>query len=448
MRRGRGHCKSYSISEQEFPRRTHEETMQNARNAEALDTPQQGIKGVSILSRIPGFDVVNSIDLDLFHALVNCGKRFTNLWLSKRYSGRPFSVSARFGLVDRRLLSITPTDKVSRNPRSLSDRSDYRGHEWFAWIVFYSIPVMYKILPNRYLNHWALLVHAIVLLMQNSVSKADVVYAGRFLRQFNSEIDALYGAEHVTFSTHLLTHLETSTNNFAQPWTHSAFVFENFLGELKCALHSSNGIAHQICIYIKLKIALKTMRNELNFAMSDDELDFLNSVSCSSKVLADPSVTVGDVSFLGEPKNIVLCANLQRIISQGGFQPAVGEEYLMFDRCIYNNEVYQSVNYERAEKQNNSVVLLDSDQAFEIHSFVVVDNVSVALGHYLVRDQTRLCNVALPHIRVFNGSCEDNLRCVRVSNFNMKLLSFHLSISHDEPLRIGCINVLEKEMLH
>lgn len=448
MRRGRGHCRSYSIAEREFPSRTHEETMQNARDAEALGAPQQGIKGLSILSEIPGFDIINSLDLDLFHALVNCAKRFTNLWLSRRYSGRPFNVHTRFGEVDRRLLSITPNDNISRNPRSLSERSDWRGHEWFSWVVFYSVPVLTKILPNRYLSHWALLVHGIVLLMQNSVSKADVVYAGRFLRQFNAEVDRLYGAEHVTFSTHLLTHLEKSTYNFAQPWGHSALVYENFLGEIKSDVHSGNGIAHQICKHMQLRIALKKMFSDLNYAMSDIERDFLRSVSCSCKVLAEPRMTVEDVGLLGDSKDIVLSPNLHRVLLREGFQPVVGKEYLMFDRCISNNEVFQSVNYQRAEKQNNSIVLLKSDQVFEIHSFIVIDNVPVALGHYLVRNRTPLCNVVLPHIKIFNDKCEDNLRCVRVSNFDMKLLSYSLSISCDQSLRFGCINVLKMEMLH
>lgn len=447
MQRGRGHCKSYSIAETEFPRRTHEETRENARIAQALGTAQQGIKGPSILSDIPGFDIINSLDLDLFHALVNCAKRFTNLWLSRRYVGRPFNVYRRFHEVDRRLLSITPTNNISRGPRSLSERSDYRGHEWFSWVVFYSIPVLFNIVSNVYLSHWALLVHGIVLLMQNSVSKADVVYAGRYLRQFNADIDRLYGAEHVTFSTHLLTHLEKSTENFSQPWTHSAFIFEDFIGWLKAAIHGSNGVAHQIVKYIQLRIALISMKHDLDYAMDDSERAFLQSVSHSTSVLAEPRAIVGDVSFLGEGKTTLLSANLHRIILREGITVVHGKEYVVFDRCSYNNEIYQSVNYERAEKQNNSVVLLRTDEVFEIHSFILVDNVAVALGHYLVRNPTRMCNVDLPHIKILNENGEENLRCVRVLNFDMKLLSFCLSISPDESLRFGFINVLEKEML-
>ncbi|XP_034235713.1 uncharacterized protein LOC117642039 isoform X2 [Thrips palmi] len=364
MRRGRGSCRSYTISTREYPPRTHEETVELARKAIRRNKAQRGIKGLSILTEIPGFDIVNCLDLDLFHALVNCAKRFANLWFSKRYSSKDFSVRSRLNEVDRRLLSITITDTVSRAPRSLEDRSDWRGHEWFHWVVFYSIPVLAGILPKRYLNHWSLLVRGIVILMQNSVSKSDVVHARRFLRQFNVEIDTLYGPEHVTFSTHLLTHLGTSTINFAQPWTHSAFVFESFNGEIKSAVHSGNGVAHQISKYMQLKIALNAMYKDLEHAMSEKEKAFFQSVMCAASPLVQPYLTIGDVGFHGVPKTVLLAPNLHRTIVREGIEAVLGKEYFMFDRCSVNGVVYQSVAYSKAEKQNNSIVLLSDDRVF------------------------------------------------------------------------------------
>lgn len=447
MKFGRGHCRSYSIFARDFPCRTHDDTVNRARDAEATGQRQQGIKGHSILTQIPGFNIVECLDLDLFHALVNCSKRFTNLWLNSKYCGKRFNVNSRFHEVNRRLMSITPTDSVSRVPRSLEERTDWRGHEWFYWVIFYSIPVLTGILPVQCLNHWSLLVHGLVLLMQNSTSKADVVYAGRYFKQFNSEIDSLYGPEHVTFSTHLLTHLERSTKNFAQPWTHSAFIFENFLGEIKAIIKSSNGMAQQIIKHMQLRIALRVMRSDLDYAMSASEKGFFTSVMHSSKVLADPQMIVAGVSFLGEPKTVVLSPNLQEVLERGGFHPAFGVEYSIFDRCLVNNVVFQSVNYTKTVKQNNSIVLLESSLAFEIHSFIVIDNEPVALGHYLIENRARLGNGSLPHMKTYNDKCEENLRCVSVLNFDDKLLSFSLEFPQ-QTVRIACINVLEMEMLH
>ncbi|KAK3922084.1 Tryptophanase [Frankliniella fusca] len=59
-----------------------------------------------------------------------------------------------------------------------------------------------------------------------------------------------------------LTHLERSVENFAQPFTHSAFVYESFNGEIKNTVKSSNVIPQQICKLIQLKVALRTMKND------------------------------------------------------------------------------------------------------------------------------------------------------------------------------------------
>ncbi|KAK3918509.1 NCK-interacting protein with SH3 domain [Frankliniella fusca] len=323
MRKGRGYARSYSIQEREYPERTHQETMDLARLAEESGTVRRGVKGVSVLAGIDGFDVIRSIDLDFFHALVNCSKRFCSLWFSKIYAGSPFNISQKLADVDRRLLAITITDDVSRSPRSLLERSDYRGHEWFYWVAFYSIPVLKNILPNRFLNHWALLVHSTALLMQNAVTKSEVAYAERYLRQFNFEIDDLYRAVHVTFSIHLMTHLARSVTEFGQPWTHSAFVFESFNGELKNAVMSSNGVAQQITKHMQLRIALITMRNDLEFAMNDKEKEYLRNVMACGKKLAEPHLKIGSVSLLGTPQEKVLPLDALQALTRATLSPSL-----------------------------------------------------------------------------------------------------------------------------
>ncbi|KAK3907152.1 Superoxide-generating NADPH oxidase heavy chain subunit B [Frankliniella fusca] len=257
---GRGFIRSYSTHERIYPLRTHEETMFYARQAEQTAVKHiKGIKGQAILSDIPGFDIVKQLDPDSFHCLVNVGKRFAWLWFDEKFHNEPFNISRRLSEVDTRLLKITPTSDVSRF-RSLTERSDYRGHEWYHWIMIYSIPCLKKILPNKYLNHWSKLSYALALLMQNSVAKSEVVYANRYLNSFVSEIDNLYGAQHVTFSVHLLTHLTQSVEDFGQPWCHSAFIYEAVNAEIKDLVKSSNGAIFQITKGIQLKVALKNVR--------------------------------------------------------------------------------------------------------------------------------------------------------------------------------------------
>ena len=127
--------------------------MELAARAEILGKAQKGIKGKAILSDVPDFDIVRCVDLDLFHALVNVAKRFTSLWFDESYSKKSFNISDQFSQVDRRLTSILPTSDVSRGPRSLTERSDFRGHEWFYFVVIFSLPVLKNVLPMKFLNH-------------------------------------------------------------------------------------------------------------------------------------------------------------------------------------------------------------------------------------------------------------------------------------------------------
>ena len=182
--------------------------------------------------------------------------------------------------------------------------------------------------------------------------------------------------------------------------------------------------------------------------MTGQEKEYLRKIMTSSRKLAEPDIIINSVAFLGQGKISLLDLTCRRAIIQAGFQCAEGTECKIYERCCVNDIIFQSVSYAKAEKQNNSIDLLTSDQAFEIHSFVVLGNVGLALGHYLVRKQRyNICNRVLPHIQVFQETCEPTLRCVPVSDFHMKLLSFLVKLSDSESLRLGCINVLETEMI-
>jgi len=84
MRYLKGHIRSYTLRQGEYPLRTHDEIMDMAVIAENEGTPRYDIVGKSVLSDISGFDVARCLDLDFFHALVNVSKRFAMLWFSRR----------------------------------------------------------------------------------------------------------------------------------------------------------------------------------------------------------------------------------------------------------------------------------------------------------------------------------------------------------------------------
>ncbi|KAE8746832.1 hypothetical protein FOCC_FOCC006470, partial [Frankliniella occidentalis] len=235
----RGHVRSYSTRDRDYPRRTHTQLMRCATIASNRQNgiPCKGIKGLSILSQLQNFNMVACLDLDLFHALVNVSKRFANLWFLKKFRGKQFNICSKFNEVNKRLLQITPTSNVSRAPRSMKDRSDFTGHEWFHWIIEYSLPVLKNPLPARFLNHWSLLVHGIALLMQNSIAMSEITYAGRYIKSFVTDVDILYGREHVTISMHLLPHSSQRKKLEEEVGEYLTVEQKNYLEKLKSIVH-------------------------------------------------------------------------------------------------------------------------------------------------------------------------------------------------------------------
>jgi len=451
MQIGRGRTRSYTTCDTAYRPRTHEEVMELAALAELRGVAQRGIKGRTILSQLPDFDVVRCIDLDSFHAVVNVAKRFCDLWFKappKNCCVPSYKIHNKLKQVDERLLSIKPTEEVSRAPRPLSECSDYRGHEWFYFVVIYSVPILKNILPNKFLNHWSLFVKALAILMQNSVAKSEAVYADRYLQQFVSGIDRLYGAQNVTFCCHLLTHLKRSVEDFAQPYTHSAFIYESFNNEIKDAVLSSNGAAKQIVKAMQLKVAVTKMEEELSADLSERQQAYLDKINLRGKRLAAPHLILDSVSLLGKPNSAVLSRDVRFAVSRARgicTEKTVGDFY---DRCKINGEIFHATSYSRVSKRNNCVVLLESGQVFVIDSVVVISAECFILGYYYQEKKNyKISDVILPHIRVLKNTQEGVLRCVQPAQIVSKLINFTVDISSNESLNLACINVLLTEML-
>lgn len=73
-------------------------------------------------------------------------------------------------------------------PHSINTAKEFR-----SWLLFYSLPVLHGVLREEYYQHYALLVVAIWLLLQSSISQEDVDIAERLLNHFCFKFSLLYG---------------------------------------------------------------------------------------------------------------------------------------------------------------------------------------------------------------------------------------------------------------
>lgn len=117
--------------------RTHAETVKYAA------TQDKGIKGESVLLKIPKFDIILGIDVDWMHcvALGIC-RQFARLWFDTKNHEEDFYLGNYIDDVDAILLLFKPTMDVSRATREMSDRAHWKAHEWVVFLLFYSLPIL------------------------------------------------------------------------------------------------------------------------------------------------------------------------------------------------------------------------------------------------------------------------------------------------------------------
>ncbi|CAG5102983.1 Protein of unknown function [Cotesia congregata] len=92
--------------------------------------------------------------------------QFFKLWFDSRYYEKDFYLGTTVDEIDELLLSFRPSMNVSRTPRRISDQAHFKAHELVIWLLSYSLAVLNKFLPSKYVYHWSLLVEAISLLLK------------------------------------------------------------------------------------------------------------------------------------------------------------------------------------------------------------------------------------------------------------------------------------------
>lgn len=77
-----------------------------------------------------------------------------------------------------------------------------------AWLLYYSLPILVKVLPEKYVVHFALLVEGIHILLSDDISPTDLDVAETILDKFYEDFEPLYGKLHLHVK---LTHTKILT---------------------------------------------------------------------------------------------------------------------------------------------------------------------------------------------------------------------------------------------
>jgi hypothetical protein len=276
----RGTVKFPIVNNDHYKDRVDNEVRTDMANATINNTRECGMKGYSILSRIPQFDLVRGVVVDGMHCL-NLGvtKALITLWLNGKV-GSVYRLSKNsIQVMDGYLQKLCVNRTIHRSPRKISDFCHWKASEYKNFLLYYSLPLLFNILPALYHDHLILFVSSIFLLSQDKISDEDLLIAERNLNEFVIQYQELYGEEHMTYNVHQLLHITQSVKDLGPLWAHSCYSFESYNGIVLKQVNGPKSVVSQITHRINIKNAMNKMCVGMRNQMQASTLWFLSRLS-------------------------------------------------------------------------------------------------------------------------------------------------------------------------
>ena len=88
----------------------------------------EGVLGLSWAFGIPTFDIIHGTAIDYMHCVCEgVVEQLLNSWFSQDNKDKLYFIGNRVEEVDKEFLSIKPISEVTRTPRSIMDKKDWKG---------------------------------------------------------------------------------------------------------------------------------------------------------------------------------------------------------------------------------------------------------------------------------------------------------------------------------
>ncbi|XP_069103099.1 uncharacterized protein [Argopecten irradians] len=259
--------------------------------------------------------------------------------------------------VDKRLHNIKPPNSISRVPRSIKEHlKHWKASELRSWLLYYSAPVLQDVLAVEYYQHFLLFVHAIYILIQDSVSTNDLSNANELLQHLCCLFAALYGERYMTCIIHQLLHLSRMVYDMGPLWVYSCFPFENANGVLMKLYHGTQSVDQQIARTISIMQFLPHL--EIKHIKADTpEMEFIRELKGipkrNDKHLQDDFYVVGATNHNRLQQEEIDC-----LMAHLGHFPFT---YLTFHRIRVGNEIFHSRRYKRCSARNSFTIAYRED---------------------------------------------------------------------------------------
>ncbi|XP_046393150.1 uncharacterized protein LOC124161042 [Ischnura elegans] len=350
IEKGRGHARVYPLSEDDpVPVRTKENMLRQAE--ERNEKNRCGVKGHSIMSIIPYFDISSSFIPDYMHCvLLGVVRQFLSLWFDTSNCNESWYIGPNMRReINENLESIKPPDIIVRLPRSIEKKSMWKASELRSWLLYYSTPLLHGKVGDQYFQHWLLLVKAIFMLLKEKITEDELRLAEILLRCFVRITERLYKLQECTYNLHLLTHLASSVRSWGPLWATSCFPFESNNGYLLKLLHGTHNQRAELVNSLKM-------------------VNLNQVLECKTRVRHETSQHVVEEEF----KEVGAEVNLEVPVD------VINQVLRVDDICdqntavqVYNRvklageEIFSSKGYQRETKRNSCTVCFKTEDSIE-----------------------------------------------------------------------------------
>jgi hypothetical protein len=325
--------------------------------SESLKTNKSvyGVKGFSSLTELIFFDIIKSTNIDIMHSIfLGVVKLMFVYWFNSKLE-KPYCMKQHIGILNGRLLSCRPPNSVAQAPRKLEDFNNWRAHEFMHFILFFAIPVFYKIMPTTYFDHLLLLIISLEKLLNKKINRNELGEINSMLNKFVVEADDLYGSDIMTSGMHELGHLVECTKELGNLNGVCCFAFEELNRKITRTIKGSDLIGDEFLKIWGVSLHLSYRVNELK-----DENQFVSFIKEYFSIKSSNLKYSHDKVVLKLGNKIEVDLNkLSLQIKKILFSLVNENEFSFYEKVFINKVVYTIENDQT--KFNNSVIKFEEE---------------------------------------------------------------------------------------
>lgn len=366
-----------------------------------------GVKNASPLLKLKGFDIVYGFVPEYMHCVL--------AGVCKQYTESLLSILSKesIEIINKLMMEIKVPEHTGRLTRPLSKYNQYKAKEWENWLIYYSVPILSKILSKRRFQHWILFVEAVYIGINSHITLNQLNHANELLYQFVSKMEELFFINSMSYNVHQLLHLFRSIFNWGPLWAQSTFPFEAANHILLDTIHSARGVIQQVIRHVCLQKYIYLLEEKIYPSCSGTTLNFCKNVlgSRTKKVFK-----ITNITYFGRGKS--LNAEINRLAN-------VSREAKAYTKIIHLGCLFATS--EKINKRSfNYFAQLYDDRYVKIISFIV---------DFESRQELTICQI----IKINDNSI--SVFCKEIQEYSSELVSIETSLI----LRICTVITVDKK---